>query len=62
MTIRNEPMTAEELYLEIKAALKYLDLGYHEMPSMSVWIDGNQLVFSHGCRECKCTLPARYEK
>ena len=41
-------MSAFELYEEIKAALKYFDLGFNQMNEVKVGIDDNLFCLQHG--------------
>lgn len=53
-----ESMTMQELYDEMKSALQYLDVGFHDMKDVDVSIDGNgRLVFACGRRETTLEIP-----
>lgn len=41
------PVTMEDLYGEMKDALKYLGVRFHDMHNVKVKIEDNKLVFSH---------------
>lgn len=47
----------EELYQEMKDALKYLGLSFHQMHAVEVTLRGHCIVFSYGGRSCTVVLP-----
>lgn len=50
-------MNAEQLYQEMKDALDYFGLSFHEKDKMVVTIEGNQIVFSYNNRSISVTIP-----
>ena len=49
-------MTLLALYLDMKDALDFLGLGWHEKDRAEVTFDGNELVISHGGRSCRVEI------
>ncbi|AJD82978.1 hypothetical protein PJWF_00085 [Achromobacter phage JWF] len=54
-------MTAEELYEELKKALKYFELSFHHMALVHVSMrpDGTGLIFTHGEKHLSIPIAAR---
>lgn len=50
-------MNMEELYGEMKDALKYLGLSFHQMHLVQVTLQGHCIVFSFGGRAVTLVLP-----
>lgn len=50
-------MNAQELYDEIKAALKYFDLMFHEMDKIQVTVLPNAIVLRHDEASVAFSLP-----
>ena len=51
-------MTMDFLYGEMKAALKFFELSFHEMAEVEVRIVKRSVVFRHNGRELHVTLGA----
>lgn len=51
-------MTMEFLYGEMKAALKFFELSFHDMAEVEVSIVKSSVVFRHNGRELHITLDA----
>lgn len=49
-------MTLDALYQDMKDALAFLGLSWHEKDQPVVTIDGNELVISHGGRSCRVEI------
>lgn len=52
-------MTAEELYIELKLALKFLDVDFGSKDEVQITVKGNQLHFTTVGRECSVALPVK---
>lgn len=50
-------MNAEELYLELKNALKFLGVSFHDKDKVSVFCEDGVLIFSYGGREASVLMP-----
>lgn len=50
-------MTMEELYREMKDALDYLGLRFHQMHAVEVTLCGDRICFTYGGRSVSVALP-----
>lgn len=49
-------MNMEELYEEMKAALKYFGLAFNEMDKVNMSLKDNAVIFTHGKASISVTL------
>jgi hypothetical protein len=52
-------MTMAELYQDMKDALAFLGLSFHQMDLVEVTIQGQCVVFSYGGRSTSVALPEK---
>lgn len=50
-------MNAEQLYEEIKRAMYFFDLKFHDMDKVKITLDGRMLTFTYGERTSSIGLP-----
>lgn len=52
-------MNAASFYEEFKDAIRFLGLGWGQMGSIEMWIEGSCVVMAYGGREVKFPLPEK---
>jgi len=50
-------MTVDEMYQDMKRALDFFGLRFHEMASVSVYIAGDKLVYAYNGETISVSLP-----
>lgn len=52
-------MNLDGLYQDMKDALDFLGLKFHQKEEVDVTLDGDELVFSYGGRSCRVEIPRK---